>query len=119
MSFLGKLFGSEDVVSAGLSAGDKIFYTDEEKSDYKLMFLKAYEPFKLAQRMIVMTIIPAYTLAWVTAFIIRAFGGEISGLLELLRGDMGTTAIIIVTFYFGGGAAEGIIGRFQGKTKKK
>lgn len=117
MSIWGKLFGKDSVIEAGISAGDKLFFTPEEKADYKLMFLKAYEPFKLAQRLIAMTVVPPYVLAWFITFGIRATGRDIAQLLELLSGDMGTIVAIIVTFYFGGGAIEGIVSRFREKSK--
>lgn len=119
MSIWGKLFGKDSVIEAGISGIDKVIFTEEEKSDVKLMFLKAYEPFKLAQRLIAMTVIPPYVLAWFITFGIRAAGQDIAQLLELLTGDMGTIVAIIVTFYFGGGAAEGIISKFKERPKTK
>lgn len=115
MGILGKLFGKDSVIEAGISGIDKVVFTDEEKSDAKLLFLKAYEPFKIAQRLIAMTVIPPYVLAWFITFGIRATGRDITQLLELLKGDMGTIVAIIVTFYFGGGAIEGIVSRFKEK----
>jgi len=119
MGVFGKLFGKDTVVEAGISGIDKIFHTEEEKSDAKLAFLKAYEPFKLAQRMIAMTVIPPYVLAWLFTFVAKWYGHDIDGLLKLLQSDMGTMASIVIFFYFGGGAAEGIISRFKEKPKTK
>lgn len=58
MSLLGKVFGSDPVINKGLNmianAGDALVFTDEEKSKQKVELLKAYEPFKLIQRFLVM-----------------------------------------------------------------
>ena len=36
MGILGKLFGSDKVIDAGISGIDKVFYTDEEKAENRL-----------------------------------------------------------------------------------
>lgn len=65
MGIFSKIFGvqetAKEIVSATISTGDKLFFTDEEKSDakqkvmeYYPTLLKSYEPFKLAQRVLAM-----------------------------------------------------------------
>ena len=53
---LGKLFGSDKVIGKAVdgvyNGVDKLFYTDEEKADNWRLAMKVYEPFKLAQRLI-------------------------------------------------------------------
>lgn len=126
MGIWSKLFGSDSYIEAGIKGIDAMVFTDEEKSSKKLLFLKLYEPFKLAQRYLAMTFCPAYVFMWIitgllevanifiVAFTAKALNTDV--MYKLLGGDMATMVIVILSFYFGCGAAEGIINRF---TKKK
>lgn len=53
-----RIFGSQELLKQSLTtlsqAGDAMFFTDEEKAKHTLALLKAYEPFKLVQRCIVL-----------------------------------------------------------------
>ena len=105
MNIFSRIFGSESVVEAGRDAIDKVFYTAEEKADQHAKFLKLYEPFKLAQRVIATIIIGPYMLAWLVV-VVCSFSytkEELAFPLELLSGDVGTAMLIIVGFYFAGG----------------
>jgi len=117
MGLLSKLFGSNKIIDAGIDGIDAMVFTDEEQSSAKLAFLKLYEPFKLAQRYIAMTFCPAYIFCWVLTFIIEvvdiftAKDLNTETLYKLLQGDVALMVTLILGFYFGGGAAEGIIKR--------
>ena len=119
MSFLSGLFGSKKVIEAGINGLDALVFTDEERSDKKLLFLKMYEPFKLAQRYIAMTFCPAYVICWVLTFLIEVLDVfmvkdlNTDTLYSLLQGDMAVMVVVILTFYFSGGAVEGIVNRFK------
>jgi len=110
MNIFSRIFGSESVVEAGRAAIDKIFYTDEEKADQHAKFLKLYEPFKLAQRIISFTIIAPYMLAWLAVFgcSFSYTREELTFPLELLSGNVGTAMLIIVGFYFAGGTLSSL-----------
>lgn len=109
MSFWGKLFGADNVVDAAIKTGDAIFYTDEEKADYKLNLLKAYEPFKLVQRYLALIVFIPYVTAWFVCFI-ASFWVDTSGQLALLaQSDIGTIALMIAGLYFGGGAINSFV----------
>jgi hypothetical protein len=116
---LGKIFGSKKVVDAGIDALDALVHTDEEKSKAQRAFLKLYEPFKLAQRLIAMTTVPPYVLAWCAAFGMSCFGIDTTDQEQLLEGRMGDAVAIILAFYFGGGAAESVFKFFVKQTTKK
>lgn len=107
MGFWSKLFGSSDVINAGISAADKMFYTDEEKADGKRLLLKAYEPFKLAQRFLAMIFCIPYALAWLVTFVSSYFV-DVTIQIEMLTNSVGVPSIVlaIAVFYFGGGAIE-------------
>jgi len=115
MGLLSKLFGSDKIIDAGINGIDAMAFTDEEQSTAKLAFLKLYEPFKLAQRYIAMTFCPAYIACWVLTFIIEVVDIftlkdlNTDTLYKLLEGNVSTMVILILGFYFGGGAAESVI----------
>lgn len=68
MSIWGTLFGSKNVIKQaanGIYNGvDKAFYTKEEKAQGFLELLKAYEPFKIAQRLLALVISIPYVVVW-------------------------------------------------------
>lgn len=107
MGIWSKLFGSSDIVNAGISAADKMFYTDEEKAEGKRLLLKAYEPFKIAQRLLALTFCIPYALSWFITFI-ASFFIDTSKQFEYLTNPVGIAGIctVIVTFYFVGGTIE-------------
>lgn len=110
MSFLDKLFGSTKVISKGVdgiyNGVDKLVYTDEEKADNFRLMMKIYEPFKLAQRFMMMIVCPPYVLAWFITFIVSFFT-NVEAQKAMLEGRMGDLVLAIASFYFLGGAAEG------------
>ena len=128
MGLLSKLFGSDKIIDAGIDGIDAMVFTDEERSGAKMAFLKLYEPFKLAQRYLAMTFCPAYVIAWgitvllevanifIEAFTIHSLNTSV--MYDLLSGDMAVMVIVILGFYFGSGAAEGIINRITNRVKK-
>jgi len=120
MNIIGKLFGSQKVIDAGISGIDKAFYTAEEKAEdrlkaapWKIALLKAYEPFKVAQRLLALIFSVPYVSAWCVTFALSCYGMNIEPQLELLTGDIAKIVWTIIGFYFLGGFAESI-----GKAKK-
>ncbi|MCW7556499.1 hypothetical protein NX722_28455 [Endozoicomonas gorgoniicola] len=131
MSFIGRLFGSDKAISTtadGIYKGiDAAFFTNEEKSQHFLKLLKAYEPFKLAQRLLALIVGIPYVLIWMTCavmLVISAFmepcGIEAvcssNNVLEAAKTladwnneTLGFPFSLILGFYFGGGAVEGVV----------
>ena len=112
MGFSSRLFGSDKIIDAGVNGIDAMIFTDEEKSNAKMQFLKLYEPYKLAQRYLALIYSIPYALAWLVTFI-ASFFVDVALQMELLKGDAFYINIVILSFYFGGGAAEGIVGKFK------
>ena len=116
-----QLFGDEKIIDAGINGIDAMVFTDQEKSSAKMAFLKLYEPFKIAQRYIAMTFCPAYIFCWVLTFIIEVIDVfmvkdlDTDTLYNLLQGDVAWMVILILGFYFGGGAVEGVVTRLKNK----
>lgn len=133
MSFFGKLFGSDTVVKKaadGIYNGvDSAFFTDQEKSQHFLDLLKAYEPFKLAQRFLALVVSIPYVMTWlmsavmlvISAFVDPTYGEQIAEsakeLGSLNNETLGVPVALVLGFYFGGGAVEGVVDRI-GKRKK-
>ena len=121
MGIWNTLFGNEKIIDAGIDGIDAMVFTDEEKSSAKMAFLKLYEPFKIAQRYLAMTFCPAYVFVWMTACTIEVVNiltpkvYNTDKLFNMLQGDMGLAVGLILGFYFGGGAVEGIINRMGKK----
>ncbi len=122
MALLGKLFGSEKALDKVASGVDKVFFTKEEKSEQWIETLRAYEPFKLAQRLIALLVTSAYILVWLMCATLMLLGLWFENNIELSKliaewnnETLGIPFIIIISFYFAGGAAEGIINRYRKK----
>ena len=114
MGILGKLFGSDEVISKGtdgiINGIDKLVFTQEERSDNFKTLLKLYEPFKIAQRLLALTFGIPYVIAWLVTFG-ASFWIDIDKQLDLLTGTMGQIVLAIVAFYFLGGT----LGSFKRK----
>lgn len=135
MSFWGKLFGTEKVIDGAIKGIDKAFYTDEEKAEngivvmgIKEKLLKAYEPYKLAQRFLAMIVTIPYVIVWLVSAGFYAYGMTLEnpetikrmleaskGLGEMNNDNLGTPFAIVLGWYFTGGVIEGSIRAFKGK----
>ncbi|WP_330926305.1 hypothetical protein [Candidatus Sororendozoicomonas aggregata] len=137
MSFFGKLFGSESVIkkaAEGVYNGvNYAFHTDQEKAEHFLKLLKAYEPFKLAQRFLALIIAVPFVVIWtlcalmivVSALMEPSLSEAVcrsSAVLESARlladwnnETLGEPLSVVLFFYFCGGAAEGAIRAKAGK----
>lgn len=112
---LGKIFGSKKVIDNTISGVDKLFYTNEEKADYHLKFLEAYEPFKLAQRLLALIVVGAYIFVFLLAAFLMIWGGVTGNemvtktsadLIKLENDSLGWPVITILAFYFAGGTVN-------------
>lgn len=115
---LAKIFGSGEVVKAGLDLIDDIHTSTEEevkaKSQAKIDLLRAYEPFKLAQRYIAFAFTGVYLLcfALVLGFNLSDRVTDADTIKQTLEDfQIGYAMLIILTFYFGGGFAEGVLNK--------
>tara|TARA_R110000851_G_scaffold307304_1_gene465753 strand:+ start:307 stop:681 length:375 start_codon:yes stop_codon:yes gene_type:complete len=112
MGIFAKLFGSDEVIAkatTGLISGiDKVFYTDEEKSDNFSRMLRLYEPFKIAQRFLALIFSIPYASAVFITFL-ASFFIDVTVQIEILKGTIGYIVLTIVGFYFGGGAINGFV----------
>lgn len=135
MSLWGTLFGSENVIKKaadGIYHGvDKAIYTEEEKAGGFLKLLAAYEPFKLAQRLLALTLAIPFVMVWIavagmlvaSGFVDPGYGKQIAEaartLGELNEDTLGTPVALVMSFYFAGGALEGVASRLRGDSSKR
>lgn len=137
MGIWSKLFSSENTIEkatdAVISAGDKIWYTDEEKADMKFKFvsyfpniLKAYEPFKIAQRILAVWFSLLFGISFLVGLTMETFNIwykyqslkdgipidkiillDTQPLINLVSAfSLATIVGVIVGFYFMGGTIE-------------
>lgn len=109
-----KILGSGNVVEKGMDLINQMHTSTEEQvkaqSDARVELLKAYQPFKLAQRYLALM----FTFTFLTCFAITlgmtlAGKGDVEGVKDILAEFwIGEIMLIIVGFYFGGGLAESI-----------
>lgn len=131
-NIIGKLFGSDNVINKGMDAIDALVLTDQEKSSRKLLFLKTYEAFKIAQRYaLILFTIPflllhvATCVSWLVAIftikdkmVYTRVVEELHQLAHMNNVTLGEPVTWIVAFYFLGGAGEGAIKAFSTRFKK-
>lgn len=107
---LGTIFGSKKVIDAGIAAIDAMVFTDEEKSRAKIVLLKAYEPFKIAQRYLAFMFCGQFLLTFNICLGLLLSGKKemIKDVLELVAVfSLGEIVLAIVAFYFLGGVVNG------------
>lgn len=126
MSLFAKIFGSETVLNKGASALDHAFFTDQEKAAFFVETLKAYEPFKLAQRLLALAITSVYLFVWVVAAGLMVLGVvmadeklvEGSRLLgEKNNESLGPGFALVMGFYFAGGMIEGAMAKWAQRAR--
>ena len=106
LSLIKDIFTSDStLLKAGIAGVDKSVLTEEEKRDWFISVMKAYEPFKLAQRLLAMTFCPAYMIAWLITWGL-SFVMDVTKQEALLDGPISIIVGVIITFYFGGGFLE-------------
>ena len=116
LGILGKIFGSEAVISKSIDLIDSFHTSTEEQIEAatksKVALLEAYAPFKLAQRVLAFSFTFVYLSCFAlvlgyTLFDQVADAEKVKQVLEDFQ--IGYAMLIILAFYFGGGAAEGIL----------
>lgn len=128
LSIIKSIFGNSDVISSGIDAIDKAFYTDEEKAEsahnlialkskIKIDTLNAYAPFKVTQRLLALMFTFCFLGVFIYSLVLLHLEKDIEPIFELANSfNLGYIMLSIVVFYFGGGFVEGVTGKI---TKKK
>ncbi len=80
-----------------------MFFTDEEKAKHKIALLKAYEPFKLVQRYIVLSFTIPYVLLHTIVVLGCMHGYEWTPIGEMINEAFGYPVLAAIGLYLTGG----------------
>jgi len=116
MGILNTIFGSGDVITKGMDLIDSFHTSETEaieaKTKAKTDLMAAYAPFKIAQRYLALmfggTYIVTYVLVMTMVFLDKDVTA-VKGVLQEFQIDW--IMLSIVSFYFMGGLAEGVMGK--------
>lgn len=116
MGIITKLLGSGDVLSEGFKLIDNLHTSDEEeihaKSKAKTDLLSAYAPFKIAQRILAIIFAVTFVSSYIMVLALYFKDSPITEVTNIITAfKIDWIMLTIVSFYFGGGAIEGIIGK--------
>ena len=114
LGILKTIFGSGDVISKGMDLIDDAWTTDEEqresKTNAKTALLKAYAPFKVAQRYLAIMFTGVYLLTYAMVMGMTLWGSDPNLItnVKVVISEFNIDFIMgtIVLFYFGGGTIE-------------
>lgn len=96
-----------DKVAKGV---DKFVETKQEKGERFERLLVLYEPFKLAQRVIALTLVVSYVLSHFIGLSMLYFDSDTAILIfDKTNGNLNYAVMLVLGFYFGGGMLEGIV----------
>jgi len=116
---IASILGSPSVINKGMELIDDAFESDEEaresKTKAKIDLMKAYAPFRIAQRYLALMFGGMFVLSFFLVLGMTLAGYDtkpVFGVLSEFR--VGECMMIILAFYFGGGLVESF-----GATKKK
>ena len=109
LGFFSRLLGSDTVIEKGMTLLDDIYTSDEERAVAKMELVKAYAPFKVAQRWIAIIFTCNFVAMFWVAVALWYFERDIAGFMEILNTfDMGIVMALIVSFYFAGGVTDSV-----------
>ena len=113
LGFVKTIFSSDKalgLVDKVFNGADKLVFTNEERVEGKINVLKAYEPFKLAQRLIALLLVGGFIIGFLCALIfvcISFWNPEalkvVESVKELMVSTVVTPVSIVVGFYYLGG----------------
>jgi hypothetical protein len=142
VGLLADLFGAKDVIQGGFDLIDDCYTSEEERiragSEAKVSLLQAYHPFRKAQRALALLFAVNFVVCfWLVMYFALSYvppdpvfndagivvNTNTSAPADVARGViaefyMGEIMLSIIVFYFGGGFAEGIIGRLKDGRKQ-
>jgi len=119
LGILGTILGNSGVLEKGMELIDDAFESDEEKRESKtkakIDLMKAYAPFKIAQRYLALMFGATYLFSFALVLGMTLVGHDVQQVFNVLEEfKVGWIMMVIITFYFGGGLVESV-----SKTKKE
>jgi hypothetical protein len=114
------IFSSSPIVDATLKGVDKALFTEQERAEMHRDNLKNYEAYKIAQRVLAFGFTGLYMfifLVYVTLLIMdSAHAYQILDAVDKFY--LNYIQLSIVIFYFGGGAANGVVEKIKQRLSK-
>jgi len=96
----GKIFGSDSAIKSVKELIDDSFYTKEERAGEHIRLLKAYEPYHLALRFLMMIITIPYVTVGI-GLVISSFWIDVQPQTDMLNELLKTPFTMVNSFYFG------------------
>lgn len=121
LGVIGSILGSGDVIKKGMDLIDDMHTSDEEmeraKTQARIDTMKAYAPFKVAQRWLALMFTMTFLSSFVLVLVMTMLGqGDISAVRDVISEFyIGEAMLTILAFYFGGGAIEGVVSKAKMK----
>ena len=118
------IFGSGDIVKQGVELIDSLHTSGEERieaqTSAQIRLLQSYEPYKLAQRLLMLMFATTFVFMFALVLGMTLFYGAGEARIDEVRAVLdefwiGEIMLTIVAFYFGGGATEGVVSRMRHK----
>ena len=114
MGILSTIFGSGDVITKGMDLIDSFHTSDTEmveaKTKAKTDLMRAYAPFKIAQRYLALMFGGTYITTYVLVIVMTFIGKDVSSVKGILSEfQIDWIMLSIVMFYFGGGLADSVM----------
>ena len=115
IGIISKILGSDKVIEKGLGLIDSMHTSSEEeiaaKAKAKTDLLQAYAPFKIAQRWLALMFGLTFLLSYVLVLAMTISGqGDPDAVTKVMEQfSINYAMLIILGFYFGGGAVEGFL----------
>lgn len=116
MGILKTIFGSGDVISKGMDIIDDMYTSDvemiEAKAAAKTALMASYAPFKIAQRYLALMFGLTYVVSFWICLGLVFMDKPMQPVIDVMEVfSISIIMMIIVTFYFGGGLAEGVMSK--------
>lgn len=99
--FIKGLLSSEGIVKSGMAALDKMVFTEEEKGDMKMQFIKATMPMNRARRFLAMMVGSVWALhACIGTSLLLSESVMFATFLSYMTINITAPFLVIVGFYF-------------------
>ncbi len=125
LGVLASILGNGEVIKKGMDLIDDVHSSDEEmervKAQAKIDTMKAYAPFKVAQRWLALMFTATFLLSFALVLVMTLMGETNIPDVKQVIDDfyLGEAMLCILAFYFGGGMLEGVVGKVKEKKMNK
>ena len=121
LGVLASILGNGEVIKKGMDLIDDVHSSDEEmervKAQAKIDTMKAYAPFKVAQRYLALMFTGTFLISFFIVLVMTLMGqANITEIKQVIDDFyVGEAMLTILAFYFGGGMLEGVVGKVKEK----